>query len=124
MAPGETTYLDHYQSHDQKSEPLAIGGYLSTRGAYGYEPVPSVLTPDQAKHVLGLQGQLWSEYIPEPRHVEYMAYPRLCAIAEVGWSDPKGRSYGEFLTRLVPHLQRLKAMDVYYRELRPEDLTP
>jgi hexosaminidase len=124
MAPGDWTYLDHYQSHDEAKEPLAIGGYLPLRTVYEYEPVPSELTPDQAKHVLGLQGQLWSEFIPGAKHMEYMAFPRLCALAEVGWSNPQNRSYAEFLTRLQPHLMRLKEMDVAYRELTPDDLRP
>jgi hexosaminidase len=124
MAPGDWTYLDHYQSKDQSKEPIAIGGYLPLRTVYEYEPIAPELTPDQAKHVLGLQGQLWSEFIPGTKHMEYMAFPRLCALAEVGWSNPKGRNYAEFLTRLQPHLARLKSLDVAFRDLTPEDLTP
>jgi hexosaminidase len=122
MTPGDFTYLDHYQARDAAGEPLAIGGYLPLRTVYSYDPIPAALTPAQATHVLGTQGQLWSEFIPDPRHMEYMAFPRLCALSEVGWSSPTGRSYGEFLTRLVPHLERLKAMDVDYRPLTPKDM--
>lgn len=124
MAPSSHTYLDHYQSRDQNSEPLAMSGYLPIQTVYGYEPVPDGLSPDEAKHVLGAQCQLWSEYIPDPQHMEYMAWPRLCALSEVVWSPPAGRSYAEFVTRLVPHLERLRFMDVAFRELRPEDLQP
>ncbi|HWD41278.1 MAG TPA: beta-N-acetylhexosaminidase [Fimbriimonas sp.] len=124
MAPTDWTYFDYYQSNDPKSEPLAIGGYVPIQKIYGYEPVPSALTPEEAKHVLGVQGQLWSEYISSPQHMEYMAWPRLCALSEVGWSQPQGRNYQEFLSRLLPHLDRLRAMDVAFRELRPADLLP
>ena len=124
MAPGSNTYLDHYQSKDLASEPAAFGDYLPIQNVYGYEPIPASLSTDESRHVLGAQGQLWSEFIPEPRHMEYMAFPRLCALAEVVWSQPQGRSYPEFLTRLVPHLERLKAWDVYFRPLRPEDMAP
>ena len=77
MAPGSHTYFDHYQSQDKASEPLAIGGFTNIERVYGFEPVPTELTPQQAKHILGAQSQLWTEYIPNPRHLEYMAFPRL-----------------------------------------------
>ena len=124
MTPTSFTYFDYYQAKDTKHEPPGIGGYLPLRTVYSYDPVPNELTQDQAKHVLGSQGQLWAEYIPDPRHMEYMAFPRLCALAEVVWSSPKNRSYGEFLTRLEPHLQRLAVMDIAYRPLTPEELKP
>jgi hexosaminidase len=124
MAPGSHTYLDHAQSKDRKSEPVSIGGYLPIQTVYEYDPVPPGLTADEAKHVLGAQGQLWSEFIPGPRHMDYMAYPRLCALSEVLWSQPEGRSYSEFLTRLLPHLERLKIQDVFFRPMRPDDMKP
>ncbi len=124
MTPTSNTYFDYYQSKDPKTEPIAIGGYVPLQTVYGYEPVPSALSPTEAQHVLGTQGQLWSEFIPDPRHVEYQAFPRMCALAEVAWSQPQGRSYAEFLTRLQPHLDRLRTMDVFFHPLRPEDLTP
>jgi hexosaminidase len=121
MAPGEFTYLDHYQSRSSE-EPPGFGGYLPLQTVYGYEPIPSNLSESQAKHVLGLQGQLWSEFIPSAKHMEYMAWPRLCALSEVGWSNPKGRNYLEFVSRLRPHLVRLTAMDVAFRPLTTDDL--
>jgi len=117
MAPGEFTYLDHYQSTDHTSEPVAIGGYLPLSRIYGYEPIPASLTPEEARHVLGGQCQLWTEYIPNPRHVEYMAFPRICAMAEVDWSQKDQRSYIDFMSRLRPHLERLQALDVNYRPI-------
>lgn len=117
MTPTYCTYFDFYQSEDQNSEPTAIGGYLPLEAVYGYEPIPEVLTPEAARHVLGAQGQLWSEYISNAHHMEYMAFPRACALAEVLWSTPEARDYQEFLTRLRPHLKRLDNLGVNYRGL-------
>ena len=117
MAPGDWTYFDKYQSRFREQEPLAIGGYLPVQTVYSYEPVPDALTPDEAKHVLGAQCQLWSEYIPHPKQMEYMAFPRLCALSEVVWSPKEGRNYDDFLARLQTHLERLKILDVNYRAL-------
>ena len=76
MAPNTWTYFDYYQSEDRDAEPLAIGGYIPLEKAYGYDPIPEALSPDEAKHILGTQAQLWTEYMPNPKQVEYMAYPR------------------------------------------------
>ena len=115
MAPGSHTYFDHYQSQDQASEPLAIGGFTNVEKVYGFEPVPPELTPAEAPYILGAQAQLWTEYIPDPKHAEYMAYPRLVALAEVVWSPKARRDYADFSGRLSHHLHRLDAMDVNYR---------
>ena len=96
MAPCQKVYFDHYQSADQAKEPLAIGGCCTLENAYGYEPVPAALTTDEARHVLGAQGQLWSEYLDTWRQVEYMAFPRAAALAEVLWSPAAGRDYADF----------------------------
>jgi len=117
MAPTSHTYLDYYQASDRTHEPRAIGGYVPLQKVYSFEPVPSELTADQAKHILGAQGQLWTEYIPNAAHVEYMAFPRLCALAEVDWSPKASRNYDDFLGRLRVHLDRLKMLDVNFRPL-------
>jgi len=117
MAPNTHTYLDHYQSSDTAGEPLAFGGLIPLEKVLEYEPVPPELSPDQALHILGVQGQLWTEYMPTPRHVEYMAFPRLCALAEVGWSTSDARRDGSFHGRLRDHLKRLNLLDVKYRSL-------
>lgn len=117
MTPGSHTYLDHYQSEDQTLERKAIGGFTSLEKAYSYEPVPAELTAEEAKHVLGAQGQLWTEYMPNPKHVEYMAYPRLCALSEVFWLPKDQKNYAEFATRMEDHLKRLDVLDVNYRPL-------
>jgi hexosaminidase len=117
MAPTGYTYFDYYQSKDRDKEPLAIGGYLPLEVVYNYEPVPKEIAPEFAKHVLGSQGQLWTEYMPSSKQVEYMAFPRLTALAEVTWTSKEKKNYPEFLKRLTGHLQRLAILDVNYRRL-------
>lgn len=116
MAPTDFTYFDYYQSKE-KGEPVAIGGYLSLETAYRFEPIPGELTSEEARHVLGAQGQLWSEYIPNSRHMEYMAFPRMCALAEVVWTNRNSRNYQSFMERLSVHIERLQALDVNFRKL-------
>jgi hexosaminidase len=117
MAPTSHTYFDYYQSKDQAHEPLAIGGFLPLETVYAYEPIPEQLEAQFASHVLGAQGQLWTEYMPTPKQVEYMAFPRLAALAEVVWSPKEGRDYSDFVRRLEAHLPRLQALDVNYRPI-------
>ncbi len=116
MAPTTHTYLDYQQSKDPK-EPLGIGGFLPLETVYEYEPIPAELEPEFAKHVLGAQGQLWTEYMPNPKRVEYMAFPRLTALAEVVWTPKDRKNYADYLQRLEPHLKRLTALDVNFRPL-------
>lgn len=117
MAPTTHTYLDYYQSKDQAREPLAIGGFLPLDTVYGYEPIPAELEPAFAEHVLGAQAQLWTEYMPNPKRVEYMAFPRLTALAEVVWTPKGKKNYADFRSRLEPHLRRLAVLDVNFRPL-------
>ena len=117
MALTSHTYFDYYQG-PKETEPLAIGGDLPLEKAYEFEPLPSALTQQEAKRILGGQGQLWTEYIPTPEHLEYMAYPRACALAEALWTPPGLRQYPGFLHRLPNHLERLKQLNVNYRPLQ------
>lgn len=117
MAPNNYTYFDYYQSADRDAEPLAIGGYIPLEGAYAFEPVCEGIDAEHAHHVLGGQGQLWTEYIPTPEHAEYMAFPRLCALAEAVWTPAERRDYADFLARLAVHLRRLDGLNVHYHPL-------
>ncbi len=119
MAPGTYTYFDHYQSADKKSEPLAIGGFLPMDSVYAFEPVPPALNAAEAKHVLGAQAQLWTEYIQTPKDLEYMAFPRMVALAEVLWSGKSQRDFSNFMQRMSVHEARLQALDVNYRKNKP-----
>lgn len=116
MAPNTYTYFDYYQAEPTDQEPVAIGGLVTLEQVYGYEPVPDELMGDHTQRVLGTQCQLWTEYLPEPANVEYMAYPRTCALAEVAWG-PSRKSYDDFRARLGGHLARLDQLDVGYRPL-------
>jgi len=118
MAPEEYVYLDHYQAKGPQ-EPAAIGGFTPIEQVYGYDPLPKGLAAADAAHVLGAQAQLWTEYMPNGRHVEYMAWPRLCALAEVVWSPKEARDWKRFEARLPPHLERLKILDVNFRPYTP-----
>jgi hexosaminidase len=117
MTPDEFTYFDYYQSSDTASEPLAIGGYLPLEVVYSYEPVPKELPQELARHVLGAQGNVWTEYIPNVRLLEYMAFPRITALSEVLWTSRDKKNYTDFLERLSIHQQRLSIMGVNYRPL-------
>ncbi|MCX5636997.1 MAG: beta-N-acetylhexosaminidase, partial [Planctomycetota bacterium] len=119
MAPTGYTYFDFYQA-EAKTEPLAIGGLLPLQKVYGYNPVPAELTEEEAKHILGAQAQLWTEYIPNPKKAEYMAYPRACALSEAVWTPMDRKNYGDFRNRLETHLRRLDFLDVNYRKLDAE----
>ena len=119
MAPTSHTYLDYYQSRNTPGEPLAIGGFLPLETVYAFDPIPAELEPEHQSRILGGQGQLWTEYLEGPKQVEYMAFPRLTALAEVLWSQKSRRNYNDFLTRLDEHLRRLSILDVAYRPVGP-----
>ena len=117
MAPTSHTYLDYYQSADRANEPLAFGGFLPLDTVYAFEPLPPELSPEQARHVLGAQAQHWTEYMRTPRQVEYMAFPRLSALAEVVWTPRPRKDLVHFRERLTVHMQRLAALGVNARPL-------
>lgn len=114
MAPTSHVYLDYYQGAPDL-EPLAIGGFLPLERVYAFEPVPPELSPDEAAHVLGGQGNVWTEYMKTWDRVEYMAFPRMLALAEVLWSPRERRDWTDFMARLGPQLARLDALGVNYR---------
>lgn len=116
MAPNTHTYFDYYQG-DPALEPLAIGGNLPLDRVYRFRPIRSTFSEEEAAHILGVQGQLWTEYIATPDYLEYMAWPRMCALAEIAWTPQDLREYADFRQRLDTHTQRLDAMKVNYRKL-------
>lgn len=108
MAPNVYCYFDYYQTADTKDEPFGIGGYVPVEKVYSLDPTAS-LTEEQAGHILGVQANLWTEYIPTTKHVEYMVLPRMAALAEVQWTQPEKKDYKDFskrLTRLMQMYQR------------------
>ncbi len=113
MSPVSHTYFDYYAGEGD-DEQYGIGGYISTELAYSLEPLEG-MSEESHSHVLGTQCQLWTEYMPSMRRVEYMLFPRGCAHSEVAWSAPEDRSWAEFQPRLDAHLGRLDALGVNYR---------
>jgi len=122
MTPTSHMYFDYYQGVDPSAEPLAIGGYLPLEKVYAFEPVPAVLSEAEGQHILGVQANLWTEYIKTPEQAEYMAYPRALALAEVAWSPAQGRDWPGFMVRLPAQLARLSALGVNYRIPEPTGL--
>ena len=116
MTPTSHTYFDYYQGPPE-NEPRAIGGFLPLEKVYQFDPIPEAITHENVKHILGVQGQLWGEYISNQKHREYMTYPRAIALSEIGWSQGKERDYEEFLARLRYHLKHLEAKGINYRQL-------
>ena len=105
MVPNTYFYLDYYQA-DPKTQPLSIGGFVPLWKVYSYNPMPLSLTPAEAKHILGVQGNIWTEYISDTAHVEYMAFPRGAAVAEIGWSPESKRNYTDFKQRVIQQFKR------------------
>ena len=100
MTPNDYMYFDYYQSADKGQEPLAMGSGVTVEKVYGFEPVATELENEEKKHILGVQANMWTEYIATPEHVEYMMVPRMAALAEVQWMMPEEKDYQEFLKRL------------------------
>ncbi len=113
MTPTTHMYLDYYQGEPQ-SEPLAIGGYLPLELVYSFEPLPEELTPEEQKYILGVQGNVWTEYISTLSHLEYMAFPRAFAVAETGWTPEMKKDFEEFLSRLDVLGERYDIMGINY----------
>jgi hexosaminidase len=107
------TYFDYYQGNPE-TEPLAIGGYLPLSKTYNFEPVPDNFTKD-CSLILGTQGQIWSQYMPDPPHLEYMTFPRAAAVAENGWTQKENKDYSLFFDAMEDYLKRLDFLHVNYR---------
>ncbi len=99
MTPNNYCYLDYYQSQDMDKEPLGIGGDLPLEKVYSYEPLDG-LDADQQKHILGVQANLWTEFIATPEHLEYMLLPRMTAISEVQWCKPEDKNFDRYKASL------------------------
>ena len=119
MTPGEFCYLDYTQDAPFK-EPVSIGGYIPLAKTYSYEPAEDGLTEAELSHLLGVQGNLWAEYIPTDSHAEYMYYPRAYAIAEIGWSKAGAKDYDGFRGRALKVSDMLDGMGFSAFDLRKE----
>lgn len=96
MTPNTFYYLDYYQSLDKENEPLAIGGYLPIEKCYSYEPFTADMTDEEKAHILGVQANLWTEYIATESHLHYMLLPRMAALSEVQWCQPENKNWERF----------------------------
>lgn len=116
MTPVSHCYFDYYQS-ENTDEPLAIGGFLPLKKVYAFNPIPSELNAEEAKHILGAQANLWTEYMPTEKQVEYMVFPRILAMSEVTWSGPSENfetDYPDFFSRVEGFMKRLDALNINY----------
>ena len=113
MTPGSYCYFDHYQG-DPQTEPNAFGGFTPLDKVYSYNPIPAELNAEQSKYILGVQANLWTEYILDFKQVQYMIFPRLFALSELGWGTSKPDNYKEFENRVVEHFKILDKMKINY----------
>lgn len=112
MTPGNYMYFDFYQA-DPKTQPYAIGGYTPIKKVYSYNPIPvDSLTAEESKHIMGVQANTWTEYIPDEKHLEYMMYPRALALAEIAWSPQEKREWDDFKPRMNAHIVKLQQMGI------------
>jgi len=120
MTPGTHCYFDHYQG-EKANEPLAIGGFTPLEKVYAFRPIPDSLTKEEGKYILGAQANLWSEYMYDEKQVEYMLFPRLCALSEVLWTDTLLHDEKSFYNRVLKNQNLLDAFHVNYSKtwLRP-----
>ena len=112
MTPGDWCYFDHSQSNNEDS--VTIGGYLPIEKVYSYEPIPAALNAAQAKHVLGAQGNVWTEYIANQSKLEYMIFPRMAALAEVLWTPKEKKDWRDFERRMPAIFERLDKQKINY----------
>ncbi len=115
MVPHQICYFDYYQSTNHTTEPRAIGGFVPLEKVYSFEPVPPTLAPEFHHHILGAQANVWTEYIPNLAHLQYMMFPRMSALAEVNWSAKDARNLEDFKRRLKTDNQRLEQGGINYR---------
>lgn len=113
MTPGSYCYFDHYQG-DPATEPNAFGGFTPLDKVYSYNPIPEELNAEQSKYILGVQANLWTEYILDFKQVQYMIFPRLLALSEVGWGTADPKNYKEFEGRVINEFKVLDKMGINY----------
>lgn len=118
MSPEQYLYFDHAQS-DDPAHPVGFTDDISTlQEVYAYEPVPPGLDAAQAAHILGVQANTWTELAYSTERLELLSFPRMTALAEIAWSPPESRDWGDFLRRLKPQLRRYELLGIgYYREV-------
>lgn len=119
MSPYDLCYFDHAQA--EQGEPKATGGFLSFEKAYRFDPMPGKLPADKRKHILGGQANVWTEWMPNEKHIQYMIAPRICALSEAVWSPKENRDWYRFRVRMADQYPRFQAMNFNYRA--PNEIT-
>jgi len=127
MCPNSHCYLDYYQEYPEYA-PIAIGGYSPIEKVYSYDPIPVSLSTKEAEHILGIQGNIWGEFVPDIKSYEYLAFPRLLAIAEIGWSTIENKDLSRFLSNIKNqfdffNLRGINACHEYFRPCFSTDLS-
>ena len=123
MTPASHLYFDYYQSEDPATEPSCVGGYLPVSRVYDFRPLPKELTEEQQKHIIGVQANIWTEYITTFKHVQYMTIPRMDALAEIQWNnpDPEKRDFDAFVERCRHNAQ---LYDLYHYNYAKQIFSP
>lgn len=103
MVPNSHFYFDYYQSLDVDNEPFGIGGFIPVDMVYSYEPYTDKMTEEEKSHILGIQANIWTEYIKTEDHLQYMLLPRMTALCEVQWCQPENKDWERF-TKAIPHI--------------------
>ncbi len=116
MTPNDFLYFDYVQSKDRENEPyVTFPKVLPLEKVYGYNPVPDTLTEKESNFIVGVQANMWSNFVVSPAHFEYMTYPRLCALAELAWTPQHKKDYAEFVSKLEKQYLRFDETHVAYR---------
>ncbi len=115
MTPHTHMYFDYYQG-EPYLEPFAIGGYLPLQKVYGYEPIPDELSKEEANFILGVQGNVWAEYIHSPDYADYMTFPRVAALAEVAWTERRLKDWDDFIRRMEAQYVRYEQRGIKYAQ--------
>ena len=113
MTPNSFVYLDYYQGPKRK-EPLGIGGFLSLKSVYSSNPISQKMNNEEAKYILGAQANLWTEFVPDLKHAEYVIFPRIAAFSESVWSQNEVRNWDDFARRIQLFMKRYDQMDINY----------
>lgn len=119
LSPGSHCYLDGYQDAPNVA-PEAMGGFTPLEKVYGFVPGENLTAEQRAKHVKGVQGNLWTEYVPTEQQVEYMLYPRMLALAEIGWNGTQEKDYAAFRQRALKAVNALRSQGVNAFDLNKE----
>jgi hexosaminidase len=117
MTPKDFCYFDYSQGENRSQEPyVRFKTYLPLSKVYSYEPIPEELNDEEGALILGVQANMWTNFVKSSSHVEYMTFPRLCAIAELTWSPKAKKNYDQFINKLESHYPRLEQRHIIYRK--------